>query len=63
MSLKRCSNTCFLAKTVQIETQMVLPDMIRSHSMTCCHAVISLKFTVFSPASVMAEVTKNRLST
>jgi hypothetical protein len=46
-----------------METQMVLPDMIRSHRMTCCHVVVWLRLTVLRPASVMAETTRNRLST
>lgn len=63
MSSNRRSNTCFRAKTVAMETQILLPNMISRNKMTCCQVVMVLKLTVLRPASVMAEVTRNRLST
>lgn len=62
MSLKRFSKECLRAKTVQMDTQMELPSTIRSQSMICCQVVIWLRLTVFRPASVMAEMTRNKLS-
>lgn len=59
-SLKRSSKACLRARTVQIETQMALPDIMRRKSKICCHVVISLRLTVFSPVSVIAETTKNK---
>jgi hypothetical protein len=35
---------------------------IRMNKMTCCQVLISDKFTVFSPAWVIADTVKKRLS-
>lgn len=59
---KRLSKKCLRARTVHIDTQMVLPSMMSKKSIACCHVVSVLRLTVLSPASVMAETTMKRLS-
>lgn len=47
---------------IALETKIADPIMIKMKSMTCCHVFSSDRFTVFNPASVIADTHKNRLS-
>lgn len=58
MSLKRDSKARLRVNTVPMLTKMLLPMRISSHKIICWKVVIWLKFTVFRPASVMAETTR-----
>lgn len=49
--------------TTQRETQVRLPEIFSKLSNTCCHVVAWLRLMVLRPAAVMADTTRNRLST
>lgn len=52
-----------LAAISQTDIHIEPPQNIRKQSIICCQIVILLRSTVLRPAPVMAETTRNRLST